>query len=103
MFWSLVAAAIPLVSSIFSVLSGLALLALLARVVTIPTTGPTIATLLGLGVAVDYGVFMVARHREQLDAGMGVIASIRRAAAPRGRRSWWPAPPSRSPCWACTS
>jgi putative drug exporter of the RND superfamily len=84
MFWSLVAAAIPLVSAIFSVLAGLALLALLARVVTIPTTGPTIATLLGLGVAVDYGLFMMARHREQLDAGMGVVASIRRAAGTSG-------------------
>ena len=84
MFWSLVAAAIPLVSAIFSVLAGLALLALLARVVTIPTTGPTIATLLGLGVAVDYGLFMVARHREQLDAGMGVLSSVRRAAGTSG-------------------
>ena len=84
MFWSLVAAAIPLVSAIFSVLSGLALLALVARVVTVPTTGPTIATLLGLGVAVDYGLFMVARHREQLDAGMGVLASVRRAAGTSG-------------------
>jgi putative drug exporter of the RND superfamily len=84
MFWSLVAAAIPLVSAIFSVLSGLALLALLARVVTFPTSGPTIATLLGLGVAVDYGLFMVARHREQLDGGMGVLSSVRRAAGTSG-------------------
>ena len=84
MFWSLVAAAIPLVSAVFSVLAGLALLALLARVVTFPTTGPTIATLLGLGVAVDYGLFMVARHREQVDAGMGVVASVRRAAGTSG-------------------
>jgi RND superfamily putative drug exporter len=84
MFWSLMAAAIPLVSAIFSVLSGLALLALLARVVTFPTTAPTIATLLGLGVAVDYGLFMVARHREQLDSGMGVVPSVRRAAGTSG-------------------
>ena len=84
MFWSLVAAAIPLVSAIFSVLTGLALLALVARVVTIPTTGPTIATLLGLGVAVDYGLFMMARHREQIDAGIGVMASVRRAAGTSG-------------------
>ena len=84
MFWSLVAAAIPLVAAIFSVLCGLALLALLAKVVTFPTTAPTIATLLGLGVAVDYGLFMVARHREQLDSGMGVLASVRRTAGTSG-------------------
>ena len=84
MFGSLVAAAIPLVSAVFAVLAGLALLGLLARLVTFPTTAPTIATLLGLGVAVDYGLFLVARHREQLDAGMGVVASVRRAAGTSG-------------------
>ncbi|MFZ0082462.1 MAG: MMPL family transporter, partial [Trebonia sp.] len=71
MFGSLIAAGIPLLAAIFSVVSGLALLGLVARLVTFPTTGPTIATLLGLGVAVDYGLFLVARHREQLDNGMG--------------------------------
>jgi RND superfamily putative drug exporter len=84
MFGSLIAAGIPLVAALFSVLSGLALLALIARVVTFPTTGPTIATLLGLGVAVDYGLFMVARHREQLDTGMEVQRSIRRTAGTSG-------------------
>ena len=84
MFWSLMAAAIPLVSAIFSVLCGLALLGLLARVLTFPTSAPTIATLLGLGVAVDYGLFLVARHREQLDSGMEVVPSVRRAAGSSG-------------------
>jgi putative drug exporter of the RND superfamily len=84
MFWSLMAAAIPLVSAIFSVLCGLALLGLLARVLTFPTSAPTIATLLGLGVAVDYGLFLVARHREQLDNGMEVVPSVRRAAGTSG-------------------
>ena len=84
MFWSLMAAAIPLVSAIFSVLCGLALLGLLARVLTFPTSAPTIATLLGLGVAVDYGLFLVARHREQLDSGMEVVPSVRRAAGTSG-------------------
>jgi RND superfamily putative drug exporter len=84
MFRSLMAAAIPLVSAIFSVLCGLALLALLAHAVTFPTTGPTIATLLGLGVAVDYGLFLVARHREQVDNGEEIIPSVRRAAGTSG-------------------
>ena len=84
MFGSLIAAGIPLVAAIFSVLSGLALLGLLARVITFPTTAPTIATLLGLGVAVDYGLFLVARHREQLDNGMEVVRSIQRAAGTSG-------------------
>jgi RND superfamily putative drug exporter len=84
MFGSLIAAGIPLVAAIFSVLCGLALLGLIARLVTFPTTAPTIATLLGLGVAVDYGLFLVARHREQLDNGMEIVPSIRRAAGTSG-------------------
>jgi RND superfamily putative drug exporter len=84
MFGSVIAAAIPLLSAIFSVGAGLSLLGLLAAVMTFPTTAPTIATLLGLGVAVDYGLFLVARHREQLDSGMGVVESARRAEATSG-------------------
>ncbi len=84
MFGSVIAAAIPLISAIFSVGAGLSLLGLLAAVMTFPTTAPTIATLLGLGVAVDYGLFLVARHREQLDSGMGVVESARRAEATSG-------------------
>ena len=84
MFGSLIAAAIPLVSAIFSVGAGLSLLGLLAAVLTFPTTAPTIATLLGLGVAIDYGLFLVARHREQLDAGMDVVASARKAEGTSG-------------------
>jgi RND superfamily putative drug exporter len=79
MFISLVAAAIPLVAAGFSVVAGLSTLGLLAAAFTFPTTGPTIATLLGLGVAVDYGLFQVARHREQIDAGDDLIDSIGRA------------------------
>jgi RND superfamily putative drug exporter len=70
MFGSLVAAAIPLVSAVFSVMAGMSLLGLLAAAFTFPTTAPTVATLLGLGVAVDYGLFLVARHRENLDTGL---------------------------------
>ena len=84
MFGSVIAAAIPLLSAIFSVLAGLSLLGLLAAAVTFPTTAPTIATLLGLGVAVDYGLFLVARHREQLDSGMDVVTSAKQAAGTSG-------------------
>jgi RND superfamily putative drug exporter len=84
MFGSLIAAAIPLLSAIFSVGAGLSLLGLLAAAVTFPTTGPTIATLLGLGVAVDYGLFLMARHREQLDTGMDVVTSARHAEGTSG-------------------
>jgi RND superfamily putative drug exporter len=84
MFGSVITAAVPLVSAIFSVGAGLSVVGLLASVSTFPTTAPTVATLLGLGVAVDYGLFLTARHREQLDAGLDVVTSASRAAGTSG-------------------
>jgi len=84
MFRSIVAAGLPLVSAIFSVGGGLAILGLLAAVKELPVTAPTVATLLGLGVAIDYGLFLVSRHREQLDNGMGVEESVGRAESTSG-------------------
>ncbi|HEY3507270.1 MAG TPA: MMPL family transporter [Actinocatenispora sp.] len=84
MFGTLFAAAIPLLSAIFSVGTGLTLIGLVAALTNVPSSAPTLATLLGLGVAVDYGLFMVARHREQRDAGMGLTDSAGRTAATSG-------------------
>jgi len=84
MFASIVAALIPLVGAVFSVGTGLAVVGIVAASTNLPTTAPTVATLLGLGVAVDYGLFLVARHREQLDRGMDVHDSIGKTAATSG-------------------
>jgi len=84
MFGSVVAAVMPLLSALFSVFAGLAMVGLLAAAITFPTTAPTVATLLGLGVAIDYGLFLMARHREQLDHGVPVIKSAGRATATSG-------------------
>ena len=84
MFGSVVAAVMPLLSALFSVFAGLALVGLLAAAITFPTTAPTVATLLGPGVAIDYGLFLMARHREQLDHGVPVIKSAGRATATSG-------------------
>jgi len=84
MFGSFITAAVPLVSAIFSVGAGLSVVGLLASVLTFPTTAPTVATLLGLGVAIDYGLFLTARHREQLDNGMDVVTSASRAEGTSG-------------------
>jgi RND superfamily putative drug exporter len=84
MFLSLAAAVIPLTSAIVGVLVGLSILGLLANAVTLPTTAPTMATLLGLGVAVDYALFLVARHREGIDSGHTVRDAVGRAVSTSG-------------------
>ena len=97
MFGSIVAAALPLLSALFSVLAGLSLLSLLAAAFTFPTAAPTVATLLGLGVAIDYGLFLVARYRERLDAGGDPIGRRPRRTPPPDRPSSSPVPPWSSP------
>lgn len=84
LFGSLVAAVMPLVSAIFGVAAGLSVVGLLAAGITFPTPAPTVATLLGLGVAIDYGLFLVARHRDQLDAGHDVTSSAAQSEATSG-------------------
>ncbi|TCC44615.1 MMPL family transporter [Kribbella capetownensis] len=84
MFRSITASALPLVAAVFSVGGGLAVLGLLAAVKDFPVSAPTVATLLGLGVAIDYGLFMVSRHREQLDDGMGIEESVGRTESTSG-------------------
>ncbi|WP_328519324.1 MMPL family transporter [Kribbella sp. NBC_00359] len=84
MFRSIVAAGLPLIAAIFSVGGGLAILGLLAAVKDFPVSAPTVATLLGLGVAIDYGLFMVSRHREQLEDGIGVEESAGRTESTSG-------------------
>jgi RND superfamily putative drug exporter len=84
MFGSFITAMVPLVSAVFSVLAGLSVVGLLASITTFPSVAPTVATLLGLGVAVDYGLFLTARHRDQLDQGMDVVKSAGRAESTSG-------------------
>ncbi|GAA2807546.1 MMPL family transporter [Kribbella solani] len=84
MFRSVVASGLPLVAAVFSVGGGLAILGLLAAVKDFPVSAPTVATLLGLGVAIDYGLFLVSRHREQLDDGMDVEQSAGHAESTSG-------------------
>ena len=49
-----------------------------------PTVAPTLATMIGLGVGIDYALFIVTRHRDQLRDGMEVRESIARAVATSG-------------------
>ncbi|WP_448630307.1 MMPL family transporter [Cellulomonas soli] len=68
---SLAAAAIPLVNALLSVAAGLGVLHLLGHAVAVPEVAPTLATMIGLGVGIDYALFQVARHRTVLAEAPG--------------------------------
>ena len=80
-FGGLVAAAMPLVVGILSILGSLSVLSLLAQVQQVNVFSQSVITLLGLGLAIDYGLFMVSRFREELDQRGDSPEEIRDAVA----------------------
>jgi RND superfamily putative drug exporter len=80
-FATVVSAVLPLGVGGFAVLGGLAGVGLLARVTDVSTYATNIVTLIGLGVAIDYSLFIVNRFREELAGGatteQALIVSMR--------------------------
>ena len=83
-FGTLVAMGLPIVSAVFGLAVGLSLITLLGHVVTVPTIAPTLATMIGLGVGIDYALFLVSRHRGNQKQGMAVHESVAMAVATSG-------------------
>jgi uncharacterized membrane protein YdfJ with MMPL/SSD domain len=83
-FGTLVAMGLPIVSAVVGLIVGLSLIGLLGHVVTVPTIAPTLATMIGLGVGIDYALFLVSRHRAQRREGLAVDESIAMAVATSG-------------------
>ena len=84
-FGSVVSAGLPLVVALFGLGVGGAGVTLLAAVMDVSTTAPTVATMVGLGVGIDYALLLVTRHVENLREGYDVRRSAARATATAGR------------------
>jgi len=65
-FGSLLAMGLPIATALMGIGSGLALIALLGHVFPAPSFSPIVAAMIGLGVGVDYALFIVTRFREEL-------------------------------------
>ncbi|OLT54580.1 MMPL family transporter, partial [Cellulosimicrobium sp. CUA-896] len=83
-FGSFVAAGMPLLNAIVGVGVSMGLLFTATSVATINSTTPLLAVMLGLAVGIDYALFVVSRHRDQLRAGADVEESVARAVATAG-------------------
>src|SRR3954452_23076649 len=84
-FGSLWATLLPLFTAVLALGCGLSLTGLLAHVIDIATFSPTLATLIGLGVGIDYALFVVTRHRNAIKAGRSPEAACVRALNTSGR------------------
>jgi RND superfamily putative drug exporter len=84
-FGSLVAAGLPLLAALIAVIVGLSCLSLLAAAFTFASVSPTLATMIGLGVGIDYALFLITRHRQGVMDGADPVRAAGHATATSGR------------------
>jgi len=84
-FGSLFAMALPLISALASLGTAVGLIGLLSHVMKMPEFSTTLVLLIGLGVGIDYALFIVTRHRQGLIAGHDLEWSIVNAVNTSGR------------------
>ena len=76
---SLVASGLPLLTAVTGVGVTMAVMLLIARLASINSTTPMLAVMLGLAIGIDYALFILSRHRNQLGEGMTAEESTARA------------------------
>ncbi len=76
LFGALVAALLPALLGLFSVVITFAAVYAVASHTEVSVYATTMVTMIGIGVAVDYSMFVLARFREELDAGAGVEGAV---------------------------
>ncbi len=84
-FGSVLAMGLPIGVALAGIGIGSTLIALLSNVITMPDFATTLGVMIGLGVGIDYALFIVTRYREQLHAGHTVGEAISIAIDTSGR------------------
>ncbi|MFE6902198.1 MMPL family transporter [Streptomyces sp. NPDC057717] len=84
-FGSLAASALPIATALVSVGTAASGIVLLGHVMTVADFAPMLGMLVGLGVGIDYALFIVTRHRRGLKQGLPVNEAAERAVATTGR------------------
>ena len=83
-FGSLVAMSLPIVVALVALLVGMSTIGLLSGAVAVPEIATIVAVMMGLGVGIDYALFILARHRQNLESGTPVPEAIGNANATAG-------------------
>jgi putative drug exporter of the RND superfamily len=83
-FGTATAMMLPIVSAVIGLACALSIIKMLEHAIQVPGVASTLATMIGLGVGIDYALFIVTRHKLQLGEGMEMRESIARATATAG-------------------
>ncbi len=84
-FGSLIAMGLPILMALFGLALGVTAMSLITYLIDIPSWAPQMGSMIGLGVGIDYALFLVTRHREYLARGMTVPEAAGRAVATAGQ------------------
>lgn len=83
-FASLLAAGLPILTAMIGVGIGIMCVLFVSRFIPMTSTATILAIMLGLAVGIDYALFIVSRHRQQLAEGLDIDESIGRSVATAG-------------------
>ncbi len=84
-FGSVIAMGLPIGMALFGLAVGVSSMSLVAYLIDVPSWAPQIGSMIGLGVGIDYALFLVTRHREFLARGLDVTDAAGRAVATAGQ------------------
>jgi RND superfamily putative drug exporter len=84
-FGAVVAALIPLGTGLLAVMSGIAGMFLLSKITGVSVYAQNVVTLIGLGVAIDYSLFVTSRFREEMQRGRSREDALAIAMSTSGR------------------
>ncbi len=84
-FGSVIAAGLPLITALFGVGVALGLGSLLNHVVMVPEWAPQLVSMIGIGVGIDYALFVVVRYRAALEQGLDTEDAVVQAICTSGR------------------
>ncbi|MGH9262083.1 MAG: MMPL family transporter, partial [Acidimicrobiales bacterium] len=83
-FGSVIAMLLPIGMALFALAVGETLIAILAASTNVPTSASSLAAMIGLGVGIDYSLFIVTRFREARRVGSSVVDAAAQASATAG-------------------
>ncbi len=84
-FGSVLAMGLPIVTALFGIGCGIALVGLTANFLSVPEFAAPAAAMIGIGVGIDYALFIVTRYRQGLHDGLDPESSVIRAVDTAGR------------------
>ncbi|MQY05535.1 MMPL family transporter [Actinomadura macrotermitis] len=70
LFGAVTASVLPIIVGLFSIIGGLAVLHLVTYVADVTSFALEVVTMMGVGLAIDYSLFIISRFREELERGM---------------------------------